>query len=164
MDPWTCYYESIALSLSLLSDIAQFCDRFVRSFIPICTHYLWTRSQSLALLASQCAVRVCKPSGYGWRLHLRRKTQNKDCIFGENKQSKYSIDQAVLQITVWSHYQTINVLLNTDNRHKLHLWGCDMGVSFWSSKSDPGLILGLRPVNERRRYFATTSLIGWAQT
>ena len=27
-----------------------------------------------------------------------------------------------------------------------------------------GLILGLRPANERRRYFVTTSLIGWAQT
>ena len=26
-----------------------------------------------------------------------------------------------------------------------------------------GLILGLRPPNERRRYFVTTSLIGWAQ-
>ena len=27
-----------------------------------------------------------------------------------------------------------------------------------------GLILGLRPANERRRYFLTTSLFGWAQT
>ena len=27
-----------------------------------------------------------------------------------------------------------------------------------------GLILGLCPANERRRYFVTTSLIGWAQT
>ena len=27
-----------------------------------------------------------------------------------------------------------------------------------------GLILGLRPANEIRRYFVTTSLIGWAQT
>ena len=27
-----------------------------------------------------------------------------------------------------------------------------------------GLILGLRPANERRRYFVTTSLIGWTQT
>ena len=27
-----------------------------------------------------------------------------------------------------------------------------------------GLILGLRPANERRRYFVTTSLIGRAQT
>ena len=25
-----------------------------------------------------------------------------------------------------------------------------------------GLILGLRPANERRRYFVTASLIGWA--
>ena len=28
---------------------------------------------------------------------------------------------------------------------------------------DTGMILGLRPANERRRYFVTTSLIGWAQ-
>ena len=27
-----------------------------------------------------------------------------------------------------------------------------------------GLILGLRPANERRRYEVTPSLIGWAQT
>ena len=26
-----------------------------------------------------------------------------------------------------------------------------------------GLILGLGPANERRRYFVTTSLIGWVQ-
>ena len=26
-----------------------------------------------------------------------------------------------------------------------------------------GMTLGLRPANERRRYFVTTSLIGWAQ-
>ena len=29
---------------------------------------------------------------------------------------------------------------------------------------DSGLILGLRPANERWCYFVTTSLIGWAQT
>ena len=28
----------------------------------------------------------------------------------------------------------------------------------------PGLILGLRPANERRRYKVTPSLIGWVQT
>ena len=28
----------------------------------------------------------------------------------------------------------------------------------------PGMILGLRPVNERQHYFVTTSLIGWVQT
>ena len=27
----------------------------------------------------------------------------------------------------------------------------------------PGLILGLRPANERRRYFVTTSLASWVQ-
>ena len=27
-----------------------------------------------------------------------------------------------------------------------------------------GRILGLRPANERRRYFVTTFLIGWLQT
>ena len=27
----------------------------------------------------------------------------------------------------------------------------------------PGLILGLRPASARRRYFVTTSLIGWAK-
>ena len=30
--------------------------------------------------------------------------------------------------------------------------------------SNPGLILGLHPTNERRRYKVTSSLIGWAQT
>ena len=29
--------------------------------------------------------------------------------------------------------------------------------------TDSGPILGLRPANERWRYFVTTSLIGWAQ-
>ena len=30
-------------------------------------------------------------------------------------------------------------------------------------KGESELILGLRPANERRRYFVTTSLIGWMQ-
>ena len=33
-----------------------------------------------------------------------------------------------------------------------------------SMESGAGLILGLRPANERRRYKVTPSLIGWAQT
>ena len=33
-----------------------------------------------------------------------------------------------------------------------------------NGRAYPGLILGLRPANERRRYFVTASLIGWAQT
>ena len=30
-------------------------------------------------------------------------------------------------------------------------------------ESLPGMILGLRPANERRRYFVTSSLISWVQ-
>ena len=33
-----------------------------------------------------------------------------------------------------------------------------------SCGADSGLILGLHPANERRRYKVTPSLIGWAQT
>ena len=33
-----------------------------------------------------------------------------------------------------------------------------------SHYSVPGLILGVRPANERRRYTVTPSLIGWVQT
>ena len=35
----------------------------------------------------------------------------------------------------------------------------------WSQNNSrvTGLILGLHPANERRRYFVTTSLIGWVQ-
>ena len=38
-------------------------------------------------------------------------------------------------------------------------------VSHWlGANLQPALVLGARPVNERGRYFVTTSLIGWAQT
>ena len=33
----------------------------------------------------------------------------------------------------------------------------------WVDILFPGLIIGLRPANERRRYFVTMSLIGWVQ-
>ena len=32
-----------------------------------------------------------------------------------------------------------------------------------SALASTGMILGLRPINERRYYFVTTSLVGWAQ-
>ena len=34
----------------------------------------------------------------------------------------------------------------------------------WEEECNAGLILGLRPANERRRYKVTPSLIGWART
>ena len=44
-------------------------------------------------------------------------------------------------------------------------FGCTyyLHVHNWAD-SRPGLILGLRPANERRHYKVTPSLIGWAQT
>ena len=37
------------------------------------------------------------------------------------------------------------------------------GLGYHVNLHNSGMILGLRPANERRRYFVTTSLIGWAQ-
>ena len=48
-------------------------------------------------------------------------------------------DKAVQRIVIFTIYQNI-AMMNT------------------------GLILSLCPANERRRYFVTASLIGWAQT
>ena len=36
-------------------------------------------------------------------------------------------------------------------------------ISISGSQYKAGRILGLHPTDERRRYFVTTSLIGWAQ-
>ena len=41
-------------------------------------------------------------------------------------------------------------------QHKHFIWTILFGIT--------GLILGLRPANERQLYFVTTSLIGWAPT
>ena len=49
-----------------------------------------------------------------------------------------------------------SVLTNLRDRYKATLIYVRTSISTW-------LILGLRPANERRRYFVTTSLIGWAQ-
>ena len=40
---------------------------------------------------------------------------------------------------------------------------CYLGSQYGDNYPRSGLILGLRPANERRRYFVTTSIIGWAQ-
>ena len=52
------------------------------------------------------------------------------------------IDYIIAIIAVGSHYNTI---------------ACS------TTLTETGLILGLRQANERRRFFVTTSRIGWAQ-
>ena len=45
------------------------------------------------------------------------------------------------------------------------LWeSCKHSNILANCKCKSGLILGLRPANERRRYKVTPSLIGWSQT
>ena len=52
---------------------------------------------------------------------------------------------------------------NADTDNDIAVESCaDVGTKGLLQHS--GLILGLRPTNERRRYFVTTSLICWAQT
>ena len=50
------------------------------------------------------------------------------------------------------------VSLKEINSTAVHCW-----VDWCHTAKSTGLILGLRPANKRRRYFVTTSLIGWSQ-
>ena len=64
-----------------------------------------------------------------------------------------------LGIFHWMYYRA-------DSRFASSQWRTALlcnDVSHWLGGSWPGLILGLRPANERRRYFVTPSHIGWAQ-
>ena len=66
--------------------------------------------------------------------------------------------------TVQCHYGMMKFFQNTHKKtpHSSP-FRASYGVSF-SSLKNAGLILGLRPANERRRYKVTPSLIGRAQT
>ena len=50
------------------------------------------------------------------------------------------------------------------NHHHRHVLCNNICIRPCYSITYSGLILGLRPANERCSYFVTTSLIGWAQT
>ena len=64
-------------------------------------------------------------------------------------------------ITLWQK-NMIQVRFNTTISAKVT--EIDDNCCYLHSDLDKGLILGLRPANERRRYKVTPSLIGWAQT
>ena len=67
---------------------------------------------------------------------------------------------ALVQVMAYCH-QTANLYLS-------QCWPTSMTPSVarpqWKKQTKTGLILSLRPANERRRYKVTPSLIGWAQT
>ena len=59
----------------------------------------------------------------------------------------------------WEKKMQILIFIRCELWVKNNVWdGFHLVICVW------GLILGLHPVNERRRYFVPTSLIGWAQT
>ena len=79
-----------------------------------------------------------------------------------------------LKIIHWHVKSTVKyVLIIICYSHTNLTWAWDMKCMMWfenipafqsSLPSCTVLILGLRPANERRRTFVTTSLIAWAQT
>ena len=60
------------------------------------------------------------------------------------------MDRKEEKTTIKQHDHSINIIYS-------------MGYLVLGGNAGEGLILGLRPANERRRYFVTTSLIGWVQ-
>ena len=72
-----------------------------------------------------------------------------------NKMFEFEMFELVITMIIF--------LQNTHERHHSSPVRVRCGVSFMRAWCNPGLILSLRTANERRRYFVTTSLIGWAQ-
>ena len=75
------------------------------------------------------------------------------CLLSSNK-----------QITLTRYHEFLCVLMTW-----IYVLRCVLTVNtvlrgFQNVVTLAGLILGLRPANERRRYKVTPSLIGWAQT
>ena len=58
----------------------------------------------------------------------------------------------------------ISILIYFDLNYCVALCDIVLCRTVLSNGASSGLILGLRPANERRRYKVTPSLIGWAQT
>ena len=57
-----------------------------------------------------------------------------------------------------------NLVIAKSPREDTTLFKFGAWLSGYCVHSNSGLILGLHPANERRRYFVTTSLIGWVHT
>ena len=62
---------------------------------------------------------------------------------------------------IQNHKLSIFLVINKPTNALASAWA--VMTKFGANTSTPGLILGLCPANERRRYKVTSSLIGWAQ-
>ena len=64
-----------------------------------------------------------------------------------------------------SYFSLMNSLTNCASQSThIEIWGVLQSLKPDQINTYSGLIIGLRPANERRRCFVKTSLIGWAQT
>ena len=79
----------------------------------------------------------------------------------------YIIDFKIISQTLVPRFivcVSIHVFVHFVSKFNLHI-SCEfLYVPKMIASYNTGLMLGLRPANERRCYFVTTSLIGWVQT
>ena len=73
---------------------------------------------------------------------------------------RYSVGQVITPF-VYGMNLSISSLQWTFDYNAAYVRAWITSHSLWVYS--PGLIVGLRPASERRRYFVATSLIGWAQ-
>ena len=66
-------------------------------------------------------------------------------------------------VTLALEQVTLQDISKIGQYHKTTKGKLEHGHIYWDVTYIYEIILSLRPTNERRRYFVTTSLIGWAQ-
>ena len=141
----------------------------------VCVRSCWANISSVYVkyFPNKCNVcatkstRLLTPMRTGWP-HVCRKfaaspffnpincrTCYKNCFTPNDHEGNFLISMECLRnVTTWKMEYSYKYCLDISLHYTAVL--CGIGIA--------GLVLGLRPANERRRYFVTTSLIGWAQT
>ena len=76
-----------------------------------------------------------------------------------------NMNGSVLPLKTWYHHSKWQRSIGIFGHFKCLHWSSKILQHFQDLVTDEtGLILGLRPANERHRFKVTRSLIGWAQT
>ena len=144
------------------------------SFKPQCVNFLPVS----CMLTSGIILRM-RPANERWRYSVTPSligwahTQNDLWDSLLTFRSDSDLDWGSLPYKTWNSHDLYSCLhiqsLTYSTTHNVCLaLNCAMSgtilIKHYSQIYHPGLILGLRPANERRRYKVTPSLIGWAQT
>ena len=111
---------------------------------------------------------------FDFRAEKNARALQHECSFSSTKSCKNLMNSKFKAQSLNQKYQrkfTFSWFSVTFFKHVGLLWPISAldrkqvrGYVFFNGRCIPGLILGLRPANERRRYFVTTSLIGWEQS